>query len=543
MAASNIDIIIQAQDKTAQAFNSASGGLSSFQGKLESLKPTFEKMAVAGTAAFAGITAIAYKSIDAYAGVERANRQLESAVIGVSKGTAEQVAKIKEVTNALQKKAGVDADSLNMGVAQLSTFGLQTDSVIKLTKSLADFTVNQNGLNASSDQYIQSANTIAKALNGQFGILEKSGIRFTEAQQKMIQFGTESEKVAALQAGLAQNLRETTDTVGGVDLAMAQFKRTTEDIQEGIGAALVPAFNKLMESVKPFIDRILAWVEANPQLVGNILLIAGAIAGLVAVFGTVGLIMPAVIAGFTALSGPVGLIALAIAGLVAGFMAFRDHLGAIMQWLENVGILDYFRQIWDNISTTFREVLVPAFQRFWEILVKLKPLFEIIGAIIGGALLVAIMAFAKVLEWTITLLAGLFDIASKVAKFFADVFVQAFNVVKDAVQWLIDKLNVLISTIKSLIATAEKIGGNILRSIGGAISNIFKVNDAVISPSGNVISTHPDDYLIATKDPSSLVGGGGVTVNLNGGTFLDANVASQIGDMIIGKLNLNMRGS
>lgn len=38
--------------------------------------------------------------------------------------------------------------------------------------------------------------------------------------------------------------------------------------------------------------------------------------------------------------------------------------------------------------------------------------------------------------------------------------------------------------------------------------NVTKVNDAIITPSGNVISTHPDDYLIATKTPGSLIGGG-----------------------------------
>lgn len=43
------------------------------------------------------------------------------------------------------------------------------------------------------------------------------------------------------------------------------------------------------------------------------------------------------------------------------------------------------------------------------------------------------------------------------------------------------------------------------------------VNDAIITPSGNVISTHPDDYLIATKTPQTLVGGGNSqpVINLN----------------------------
>lgn len=42
-----------------------------------------------------------------------------------------------------------------------------------------------------------------------------------------------------------------------------------------------------------------------------------------------------------------------------------------------------------------------------------------------------------------------------------------------------------------------------------------KVNDAIITPSGNVISTHPDDYLIATKTPETLSAGRGGTPTVN----------------------------
>lgn len=42
-----------------------------------------------------------------------------------------------------------------------------------------------------------------------------------------------------------------------------------------------------------------------------------------------------------------------------------------------------------------------------------------------------------------------------------------------------------------------------------------KDNDAIITPSGNVITTHPDDYLIATKPPQTLVGDGAPTINLS----------------------------
>ena len=40
----------------------------------------------------------------------------------------------------------------------------------------------------------------------------------------------------------------------------------------------------------------------------------------------------------------------------------------------------------------------------------------------------------------------------------------------------------------------------------------IKTNDMILSPNG-VFSTHPDDYIMAMKDPASLVGNGGAVVN------------------------------
>ena len=41
------------------------------------------------------------------------------------------------------------------------------------------------------------------------------------------------------------------------------------------------------------------------------------------------------------------------------------------------------------------------------------------------------------------------------------------------------------------------------------------VHDAVITPSGQVVKTDPKDYLLATKTPKTLVGGGSPTINFN----------------------------
>jgi hypothetical protein len=67
--------------------------------------------------------------------------------------------------------------------------------------------------------------------------------------------------------------------------------------------------------------------------------------------------------------------------------------------------------------------------------------------------------------------------------------------------------------------------GNLLSPKLPSWTGIFgggeELTDAIISPNGNLLSTHPDDYLIATKTPETLGKGQGemiinVTYNISG---------------------------
>ncbi len=68
----------------------------------------------------------------------------------------------------------------------------------------------------------------------------------------------------------------------------------------------------------------------------------------------------------------------------------------------------------------------------------------------------------------------------------------------------------------------------------------------MITPGGQVIQTDPADYLFATKTPGALKGGGGgVTINIMGGNYLDGSgarrMAQALGDQIVRELRLNQR--
>jgi len=68
------------------------------------------------------------------------------------------------------------------------------------------------------------------------------------------------------------------------------------------------------------------------------------------------------------------------------------------------------------------------------------------------------------------------------------------------------------------------------------------VNDAIISPKGDIITTHPDDFLIATKNPAALAGGGGgVNVVINYPFVLDRNGGDMLADVISQSLRNKLR--
>lgn len=488
-----LNIIIKLKDEASKA-------IEGIKGNVESMKPTFTKMAAVGTAAFVGIAAVAYKSLDAYAEVERSQRQLEHAVIAVSKGTADQVVEINKLSDALQKKVGIDADSLNIGVAQLSTFGLQTKSVIQLTKSLADFTVNQDGVNASADQYIQNANTIAKALNGQFGILEKSGIRFTELQQKMILTGTETQKVAALQEGLAQNLRETTDTVGGIDVAMAKFHRTSEDISENLGKALLPALNSILETVQPLIQKFADWAEANPKLLAKIVLIAGAVTGLIAIIGFLGLALPPIIAGFGLLSTAAGFVATA-------FTAISWPILAIIAAIALLGFAVYeIIKHWDEIKVKTIEV--------WEAITTfLFGKWEMIKSVVAAGLGWVRDKFQAFTEPIAKAWNGLWDGLTTSVKM---AWEGVKNVVKGSINWIIEKINVVIESINKVAQKGAKVIG----------FNAPQIPTIPLLAEGGIVN-RPTLAMVGEAGPEAVIplnklgsfGGGNITITINNPEF------------------------
>ena len=467
----------------------------------------FAKAVAIGTAAVgAAIVAIGITSYKAYGEAEVAQKQLEHAVLDVSKATKEQLTQTEALADALEKKGVLDGDNIKMGLAQLSTFGLSNKAVQGLGGSLADLAVNQFGVSASGEQLSDTANMIAKALNGQFGVLEKSGIRFTDLQQKMILTGTEMQKVDAINQGFAQNLKFTNEVAMQTGQGLeAHVKNQLGNLQEAFGKVISDGIKPLLTAFSTWIDSFGGAEEAIAALLGwldmmqpYLVILAGMVAGaLVPAFIAWGVTLmtvtiPAILASLIALA-PYIIIGGAIAAVAVviykawseNWLGMRDFLDTTIKFLS-----DLFTTFWTNLKAWFTD---------------------------GPAYIAA--------AWT-NLMNGIKNLAGSIWEGIKDVFRNGLN-------YLIDKLNVFIRAYNSVAGKIPGVGSKI------TLGEIPKLADGgiVTRPTLALVGEAGPEAVIPLSRGRGALGGaaGGITEVVTDNNFYgdDEDFAQKIGDTIM----------
>lgn len=189
--------------------------------------------------------------------VEACNKQIEaetklSTVMSQRMGaTAGQIQQIKDLTSA-QQNLGVVGDEVQLaGAQQLSTFLNSTDALKTLIPAMNNLAVQQNGVNATSENMVNIGNLMGKVMQGQTSALTRVGITFTDAQEQVLKYGNEQERAAML----AQVI---TDNVGNMNAALAntpegrvtQIKNAFGDMQETLGARVTPALMNFYDTIQ-----------------------------------------------------------------------------------------------------------------------------------------------------------------------------------------------------------------------------------------------------------------------------------------------------
>lgn len=109
---------------------------------------------------------------------------------------------------------------------------------------------------------------------------------------------------------------------------------------------------------------------------------------------------------------------------------------------------------------------------------------------------------------------------------------------KGAVQVTKDQVEKEIAYYKLLADAISNARSGNGAGVSRAQAMVRSVNDAVISPAGDIITTHPRDFLIATQDPKGLAGGTSITLNVtvNGSGNIDRAAVLEFGNQIVKEL-------
>ena len=446
-----------ARNAAAKAGNALHSGLSKASG--------FASKAVSGIGKAAKGMATVVSGAAAAAGGYLANfgKQAVDAALKAGEVTAkfQQVAKNNNWTDEEQKsllslnktlgQTGViSSGTLKAAQAQLGTFALTADQVKTLTPALADMIANNKGYNATAQDGVQIANLLGKVMTGSATALSKYGVTMTDAQKKVLQEGSASEKAAMAAQVLEANF-------GGINKALAQtpqgkmtiLQHEIAGLKTSVGNDLIAAFGgvggaviKMVQAVEPLITALFDKIAQLAQKIGPPLEkvfgavadkigkidfngfagqlsgLSGPIAAVTGLLGAAGLggalsglsgvpVIGGLLSKFggvlSGLGGPVTLVIGALAGLIATSPQLRSEFGTMLQNVF-VSLQQAFQMLQPSIQTlmtALSQLAAAVMPVITNLVGQIIPLLTPIISTLVGALVPAIQGILTVVTTVI----------------------------------------------------------------------------------------------------------------------------------------------
>lgn len=320
MANRDLNILLTLKDNATKQ-------LQGFEGQVNKMQPAFKTMAVAGTAAFAGVS-VALKSV--------VQDGLQSRAIADSFGDMTKrfgldgdklVAKLKEVSAGT-----VSTTDLMLASNKAMALGVAPD-LETVTKLMEIARVKGRALGLDTTQAF--SDIVTGIGRGSPLILDNLGItiKLGEAQEmyakklgKTVEEMTDAEKKQALLNAVMESGTKELADLGEVHTTAAekvqQMKAQISDLESTVGEAFIPVVEGALAAITPVVQAFGKWAAENPETVKTIGLVTFALTGTVAALGTMGVVLPSVITGvkllgsaFTFIAGHPAILALAAAAL------------------------------------------------------------------------------------------------------------------------------------------------------------------------------------------------------------------------------------
>jgi len=408
-------------------------------------------------------------------------------------GATEAAAKsTMKLASALQKEGVVGDEVTLSGAQQLATFAKYPETVNSLLPSMQNLLVQQKGLNGTTQDATQIANLMGKVMMGQTGALKRVGVSFTEAEEKVLKYGTEQEKAAMLAKVITNNVGEMNkamlETPEG---KIQQMKNAFGDLAEKLGATLAPALadiaNWLSNNLIPKIDALMTKIQGSP-IAGKV--VAG-IAGITAAGGPLLIIVGTLMKAFGGLFSSIGGSGAAVGGLANAFKFLTGPLG-IATTLFTVMFTksESFRTAIINLVKSVASSLMPLIKQIVPVIQTIMTSLSKLVVEIGNALAPVIQRLIPVIQQVVTVVA---KVVSEVAKAVVPIIQQLMPIIQSiatTVAAVMSKiLAVVIPVVQKILSVVVPVVQKILSVVVPVMQKILSVVSSVLGKVKSVFSS------------------------------------------------------
>ena len=399
---------------------------------------------IGSAAIVAGIGSFAKDSIEAFAGAEEQQAQLERAYEKFPAVANVSIDALRALNSEIQAKTGYDDDALAASEASLAQFGLTGEQIRQLTPLMADYAAK------TGKDLPTAADDLGKAVLGQGKALKAVGVDFKDA-------GSSGANFDQLMKGLDGTVGGFADTMGETASGKAKILATEfENIQETVGQMLMPALKGLTDiGVK-----VTKWLSDNPTLVTGLATAVGVLAGAVLAINVAMWANTAATWASNAawLASPITWIVVAIVALIAAIVALAMNWDQVTQWVATVwagfitwitGVMDGFVGWWNGIWAAVGQWISDVWSGFVNWIVGVWNGF--VGFLMAG--LTAYLNF-----WI--------GIWNAIAGFVSGVWNGIVSAVSGAIGWVG-------SAIQNGLTFINDVWSNIWNGLGGIVRNVF----------------------------------------------------------------------
>lgn len=293
---------------------------------------------------------------------------------------------IRDRASELESKTTFGGDTFVAGAAELGTYLKDPKALSAAMGTLANYAAGMGGPSVDQSQMVEYATQLGKALDGTYDGLKKKGFELSEAQQKIIETGTDMEKVAVINDVINQSWKGLAESYANTPTGkIEQFKNKIGQLYEAAGQKLVGGVMRLLTAVTNLLDTL-----QNTGALDGVCVVLNVIMGLLGYAATaVSWIAQVVVDNWPTVSAILTAIAIVledvvgfVGGLLGGLYAFGYNLIADI-WNFIATFAEFFANVFvDPIGSIKRLFLGLAD----SVLGVLETIANAIDAVFGSSL-------------------------------------------------------------------------------------------------------------------------------------------------------------